>query len=394
MRREILLPRINEGVMREGYQAVIDGQGVSFTGTQQIEVARLLGNLGVDSIEIGSPVISRGALRDARDLVHFMHDAFPSTPVLVHARARKADIDAALAINDGKYKIGELELYRGTSPENRKGNGNHSIDEIIEESLRAINYIHEQDPSLFVRFGTEDGFRTPLKDLLKVIYYVAPHVNRISIPDTTGGADPFQVFTTILMARIAARNKPIQFHGHNDIGLVGGNYYAAIRAGAEVLDTSVFALGERNGIMDLRQMIMMMYRLYGREAVKNKYHLKYLEQIYQKVEEYLGSIPSNFRLGPNAQTDGAGVHQAAQRKNSMAYRIVDSTDFGETSTNIIIASAVVGANAIQMRAEQIGRDIDREQARLAAAEIQNTARSTEGGISPEEADAIVRRYST
>ena len=112
-----------------------------------------------------------------------------------------------------------------------------------------------------IRFSSEDSFRSELEDLKKVYNNVCEFgVNRIGIADTVGSADPFQVYELIRnIKKHIPENVEIEFHGHNDGNCAVANSFAALKAGATHVDTSILGIGERVGITSLNGLIARLY---------------------------------------------------------------------------------------------------------------------------------------
>jgi 2-isopropylmalate synthase len=80
--------RIFDTTLRDGEQS----PGFSMTVAEKIRMARQLESLGVDIIEAGFPIASRGDLEGARAVAREIRNC----TVAALARARRDDIDAAL----------------------------------------------------------------------------------------------------------------------------------------------------------------------------------------------------------------------------------------------------------------------------------------------------------
>jgi homocitrate synthase len=398
--------QINETLFREGQQALnpkYKDRGVVFSRNEQLGYAERIARAGVHYIEIGAPVRSPYGLETAKQLVELTRST-PNTQIAVHGRATTEDIDAFLATGATR-----LHLFRGTSNENRNGNGNISIEQIITDTIRAIEYARSKRDGLFIRFGAEDAFRTPIEDLEKVIIALAPYVDLFSLPDTTGRAIPspelkleiqqLSVYEIVEYIRELS-GRGIQFHGHNDSGLALPNYLAALAAGAEVFDTSVYHLGERNGIPSAKDLILALRTKNNAQLIKLLYNLDELHRLDQDVAAKFGQeLPPNDLYGQNVTTDTSGVHAAATLNHHLAY---DANGY-DRERQIIFASAVTGKAAVAYRASQLGiippaADIRQnaelknrvmERALEAAMRIQETAK-IQGDISPNEADEIIK----
>ncbi|MBM4432108.1 MAG: hypothetical protein FJ026_17435 [Chloroflexi bacterium] len=86
----------------------------------------------------------------------------------------------------------------------------------------------------------------------------------ISMADSNGCAVPEAVDYLIRFVRDAVGPVPaLGFHGHNTFGLATANALAAVRAGADVVDTVPLGLGEGSGITPLEELAFALEVLYG-----------------------------------------------------------------------------------------------------------------------------------
>ena len=82
---------------------------------------------------------------------------------------------------------------------------------------------------------------------------------RFRFADTLGLLDPFSTYEYIKRLRDET-DLPIEFHGHNDLGLATANTLAAIRAGREPASVTVLGLGERAGNAPLEEIAVALPR--------------------------------------------------------------------------------------------------------------------------------------
>ncbi|MCS6843531.1 MAG: homocitrate synthase [Caldilineales bacterium] len=340
---------IIESTLREGEQFV----GAQFTREQKIRIAQALDGLGVEYLELTSPLASPGSLEDIKAIVGLGLHA----RILTHIRCHKED--AKVALDTG---VDGIDVVIGTSSQLRQFSHGKSIDEIIDLAAEVLTFIRSQAPGIELRFSTEDSFRSEEKDLLRV--YLAVDrlgvVNRLGIADTVGIATPSQVLRLVSTLR-RLTTADIEFHGHNDSGCAVANAFAALEGGATHVDTSVLGIGERNGITPLGAFIARMYT-YDRETVKRKYRLDRLRRVELMVAEMVGvDIPFNNPItGFCAFTHKAGIHAKAILNKPETYEALDPTDFGLTRY-ISIAHRLTGWNAVKARAEQLGLSLTDEQ---------------------------------
>lgn len=352
---------IIESTLREGEQFV----GANFTTDDKLRIADALDELGVEYLELTSPLASPMSEQDCRVIAR----RGLSARVLTHIRCHKDD--AAIALETG---VGGLDVVIGTSSMLRQFSHGKSIDEIIEIASGVLTWIRAQAPDIELRFSTEDSFRSEERDLMNVYLAVDKLgvVNRLGIADTVGIATPRRVYELISSLRRLTK-ADIEFHGHNDTGCAVANSYSALEAGATHIDTSVLGIGERNGITPLGGFIARMYA-YNKPAVKRKYRLKKLRHVDQLVAEMVGvSIPfNNYVTGVTAFTHKAGIHSKAILNKPETYEILDPKDFGMTRY-ISIAHRLTGWNAIKDRAEQLGLPLSDEQIKRVTAEVKALA---------------------
>lgn len=379
---------ILDSTLREGQQSIHPtklGEGIVFTRDQQLEITDLLQQFGVEYIEVGSPIGSEYQASTIKEIACNLRQT--NTRLAVHCRCAKIDIDAALKVNPNI-----INLYIGTSPENRNGNGARSLEETITLAQKAAYYVKSKNEHMIVRFSTEDAFRTPPEDLKSVIQSVEGVVDKIGLPDTTGCAYPHQIYDVVSEVRSFVDDSiEIEFHGHNDRGLALANYLEALRAGANIFDATIMG-GERNGIATISGLIASIYSPVTMKILREKYNLKMLPTIDQTVADMLGiNIPLLQPLTSlGAFSEVSGVHASAHLKSHDSYMNMPASEFGR-EPSFIVASSVVGGAAIANRALEIGLIIDKEMAKAIAGIIRERAREY-GGMSPQEVDQTILEY--
>lgn len=330
---------IIESTLREGEQFV----NAFFTTAQKIRIATMLDALGVEYLELTSPLASPQSASDLETIAGLGLKA----KILTHTRCHPEDVAAAL-----KLGVDGVDVVIGTSSQLRKFSHGKSIDEIIGIARDVLPMIKEA--GVEVRFSTEDSLRSELSDLLKIYEAVdGIGVNRVGIADTVGIGNPRQIYELVSAVRGTVKCD-IEFHGHNDTGCAIANAFAAWEAGATHIDTSVLGIGERNGIASLGGFIARMYAI-DPEGVRKKYKLPLLHDIDHMVAELVDiDVPfNNYITGFCAFSHKAGIHAKAVLNDPSTYEALRPEDFGLTRY-IHIAHRLTGWNAVKHRAEQLG----------------------------------------
>ena len=130
VKEELKIPdRINifDTTLRDGEQA----PGIALTVDEKIKIAQKLDELGVDTIEMGFPTVSEGERKAAKRMVEL---GFKSN-LCGLARVLKKDIDAVID-SDLSY----AHLFIGTSPLHRDYKLKKSKEEILNQSIEAVEY--------------------------------------------------------------------------------------------------------------------------------------------------------------------------------------------------------------------------------------------------------------
>jgi len=333
---------IVDTTLREGEQF----HRANFSTQDKIEIAGQLSNFGVEYIELTSPCASPKSKSDCEIIAR----KGLKSKILTHIRCTKQD--AKTAIDSGVMGI---NFFSQSAVFQNKSNFGKQASQVLANILEVLRFTREKAPEVEIRFSMEDVFRTPVDNLIKVYKAVGKSgtVDRIGISDTVGIALPHDVEKIVRLLK-SLNQKDIEFHGHNDTECAVANSYAALKAGATHIDTSVLGIGERNGITSLAGFIARMYSLES-DLIKKKYNLENFKKLHETVSKRVGiGIPYNHPImGEAAFMHKAGVHTKSVLLNPKSYEIIDPSDFDELRT-ILIAHKLTGWNAIKDRAEKLG----------------------------------------
>jgi homocitrate synthase len=363
---------ILDSTLREGEQFA----GSFFSHEQRLTIAGMLDALGVAFIEVPSPIASP----ETSHAVQALCELDLRAHIVAHVRCTEADVQAALDTS-----IYGLNLFYGTSMELRTFSHGRRIEQIIGDAVPLVRRIRAA--GRYVRFSTEDAFRSDLIDLLTVFdAVVEAGVQRIGLPDTVGIATPKQIEHLV---RLCAERYPtvgIEFHGHNDTGCAIANTVAALEAGADCSDVTVLGIGERNGIASLSGVISQLY-VHHPEQIAT-YDLTQLAPLDQFVAECLHTaIPFNMPITASvAFTHRCGIHTKGVLGNPRAYEVLDPADFGLTR-HIDIGSRFTGRHAVGHRAAQLGLQLDSDAIRRLTHALKEQAER--GSLGQEEVDEFI-----
>jgi 2-isopropylmalate synthase len=278
--------------LRDGEQT----PGVSLTSDDKLVIAKQLDTLGVDIIEAGFPISSKG---EEEAVSRIAKEGLNST-ICGLSRTKKEDIDACL-----RCDVDLVHTFISTSDIQIKHTIKKSKEKVLEMATDSVEYI--KDHGVQCLFSAMDATRTDLDYLIRVFKAAEDAgADIINIPDTVGVMIPSAMRT--LTAEVYENVKiPIDVHCHNDFGLAVANTLAAIEAGAKEMQVAVNGLGERAGNADLEEVVMSLVSIYG---VKTNIRTEHLYEASRLIERLTGiKMPPNFPIvGENAFSHESGIH--------------------------------------------------------------------------------------
>lgn len=368
--------RIVDSTLREGEQFA----HASFTSAQRVAIARALDAFGVDVVEMTSPVASPRAARDFATIASMGLSA----RVAAHVRCREDDALAALDVG-----ATDLHVYLGTSNELRRHSHGRDLAGVLASVRAVLPPIRARVEVL--RFSCEDAFRTPARDLLRVVQAVEDlGVDRIGLADTVGAATPDEVAARVGLVRQTV-DCDIEFHGHNDGGCAIANVWAAHVAGATHLDTTVLGIGERNGIASLSGLVAR--ALQSDPSLARRFDLSRLVELDRYVADAIGiEVPFNACItSPTAFAHKAGLHAKAVLAEPRCYESLDPAAFGR-ERDVLVGHALVGRHAMARHAARLGLALGADELAAATREIKLLA--DDGALSDADVAAVLRRHAT
>lgn len=277
---------ITDDTLREGLQA----PGMSLTIEEKLEIADLLSKAGLKSAMVAYPSAHSTEIEVTREIVKrkFFNETFAL------GRTLEQDIDVIDSTG------ADISLHLPFKFED------------TSEIIKAVKYASKKGKKLEV--AVVDVIKYNEEMLFKLCSeIVGAGTDILQLPDTTGMANPAKFERIISTIRSKFKDVEIEIHCHNDCGLSMTNAILGLRAGADRVDTTVYGLGERNGITD--QMGLATYL--QNSGVDTGIDLKKLSQVYDRVLDLIlkkmgpGFFSRNYPIvGGNVGVHTAGTHAA------------------------------------------------------------------------------------
>ena len=335
--------RIFDTTLRDGEQT----PGISLTAEEKVKIAHQLDKLGVDAIEAGFPIASKGE----RESVAAVAKAELSCEIVGLARANQADIDAAI-----ESQVGCVHVFLATSDLHLKYKLKLTREEVLRKITDSITYAKSHGKT--VEYSAEDATRTDL-EFLKKVYHAAEGAgaDRINIPDTVGVSSP-QTIAHITREIGSTVKIPISIHCHDDFGLAVANSLAAVEAGAVQVHVTMNGLGERAGNTSLEEVVMSLHQLYAR---KTNVKTALLYETSRLVSTLTGIRvqPNKAVVGDNAFGHESGIHTHGITEMPLTYEPYDPADVGRRRW--FQAGKHAGAHGISIQLAEAGYFPDKGQ---------------------------------
>ncbi|MBN2073768.1 MAG: homoaconitate hydratase [Actinobacteria bacterium] len=310
---------IIDTTLRNGEQTA----GVVFSKHEKIRIARMLDEIGIPEIEIGTPDLGKIEVDIIRDIL----DSNLNARLFAYCEADPLKVKMAaeagvknIIINISTSDIHIREKYK----KNRTWVVNRLRETMKEARKNGLDFI----------ISAEDATRTDLEFLLKLISLSRKKgAYRFRICDTVSKFDPFRTFLT-MNTITSAIDFPLEMYNHNDFGMATANGMAAIRGGASSLVVSIGGLGDGTGNAALEEIVMA---------------LKYLENVelgidtskFREIAEYVAKASARAVpvwkaiVGTNVFAHESGIHADGVIKNPKNYEVFNPAEVGLTRQLVV-----------------------------------------------------------
>ena len=339
---------IFDTTLRDGEQS----PGVSLNMQEKLEIARQLENLGVDAIEAGFPISSKGDFEGVKAIAQNIR-----RPVITAlARAVRQDIDRAWEAVRYAARP-RIHTFIATSDIHMQYKLRMEPEEVLKKAVESVAYAKSLCPE--VEFSPEDASRSRPEFLYRILEAVIEAgADVVNIPDTVGYSTPAEFGAFIRGIRDHVKNigkAVISVHCHNDLGLAVANSLAAVENGARQVECTVNGLGERAGNAAMEELVMALRT--RRDYYDFQTHIV-TEQIYRSstlISSLTGMHiqPNKAVVGANAFAHESGIHQHGMMSNRETYEIMTPESIGLKQSQMILGKHS-GRHAFEERLAELG----------------------------------------
>jgi len=346
---------IFDTTLRDGEQS----PGASMTLDGKIRMAIQLEKMGVDVIEAGFPIASKGEFESVQKIA----GSLKNVTVAGLGRANKGDIDAVWnAIKVAPHS--RIHIFLATSDIHLKHKLKRTREQVLEDAAGAVKYARQYTDN--VEFSAEDATRSDLDYLCEIVRAaIDAGASVVNLPDTVGYSTPSEIRT---MFESIHENVPnvdrviLSTHCHNDLGMAVANSLAAIRAGARQIEGTINGIGERAGNVALEEIVMAIRTREDQLPFHTNIDSRQIFKTSKLLSTITGlAIPRNKPIvGKNAFAHESGVHQDGVIKEALTYEIMTPESVGVPHSSIVLGKHS-GRHGLLARCEALGMTLSDEE---------------------------------
>jgi 2-isopropylmalate synthase len=343
---------IFDTTLRDGEQS----PGISLNTQEKVEIAQQLAKLGVDVIEAGFPITSPGDFEAVEAIARKVEG-----PVVCGlARTHKADIDAAWgAIKDAPRR--RIHTFISTSDIHIEHQLQTTREDVKGQARAAVALARSYTDD--VEFSPMDATRADVEFTAEVCAIaVEEGAIVVNIPDTVGYTTPEEYqryFEQLYRLAPGLRDVRLSVHCHDDLGLAVANSYAGLLSGARQVECAVNGIGERAGNCSLEEIVMLLRTRRDEHGLDTAIDTHEIARTSRMVSRFTGySVqPNKAVVGRNAFAHESGIHQDGVLKERTTYEIMDATEVGLDSNQIVLGKHS-GRHALRDALEELGFTVE------------------------------------
>ncbi|HOD93661.1 MAG TPA: citramalate synthase [Clostridia bacterium] len=240
---------ILDSTLRDGAQ----GEGISFSVSDKLNIVKALDSFGIDYIEAGNPGSNPKDMEFFQkatmlDLKHSKLCAFGST--CRNGVHPKDDRNVKALVDSG---VDTLVIFGKTWDLHVKKVLNITLEENLIIVEKTISYL--KSLGKYVIFDAEhffDGYKSDASYAMNVLKHaIKGGADVLTLCDTNGGSMPNEVEALTKTVVSSFSEAKVAIHCHNDSGCAVANSMISVDAGAVQVQGTFIGIGERCGNADL-----------------------------------------------------------------------------------------------------------------------------------------------
>ena len=359
---------IYDTTLRDGSQ----GEGVSFSLQDKLNIARRLAETGIDFVEGGYPLSNE---KDVAFFQQIRRDDLGDTKICAFGMTRRKSMAAAddpgmqalvAAQTPCITVVGKTWDYHATEVLRV------SLDENVAMIGESVEFLAGNAEVIYDAEHFFDGYKANADYALQTIRSAAQAGAKwLVLCDTNGGSLPEEVaeITRVAREHVKDFDVTIGIHTHNDGELAVANALASVDAGAGQVQGTINGIGERCGNSDLISVMANLaikktgYEVLGGRSLKSLTELS--RYVYETANLQLRS--GQPFVGQSAFAHKGGMHVHAIIKSASTYEHIDPVTVGNERR--VLVSELSGRSNIVAMATKHNIDDDKELMNKILAEV-------------------------
>ncbi|MCA1782705.1 MAG: citramalate synthase [Dermatophilaceae bacterium] len=346
---------VYDTTLRDGAQQ----EGLNLSVADKLAIARHLDDLGVGYIEGGWPGANPKdteffhRAQTELDLRNATLAAFGATR---RAGGRAAEDPLTLALLHSGAPVVTLVAKSHTGHVERALRT--TLGENLEMIRDTVRFLTAEGRRVFVDAEHFfDGYRLEREYALEAIRAAMESgAELVALCDTNGGMLPGQV-ADVVADVLDATGARVGIHCHNDTGCAVANSMAAVDAGATHVQGTINGYGERTGNANLVTIVSNLQLKQGVPLIDPD-RLRDSTRISHAISE-ITNVPAYSRqpyTGSSAFAHKAGLHASAIKVDPDLYQHLDPALVGNEMRMLV--SDMAGRASIELKAREVGIDLD------------------------------------
>lgn len=312
--------------LRDGAQ----GENISFSHEDNMQIAKLLDKFGMDYIEGGQAQSNPKVIRFFKEMNKVeLKKAKLATFGMTRRKNIKVEEDQNLQVMLSVKtpvctlvgKSWDLHVTKGLRT---------TLEENLAMIADSVRYLKSKKRE--VVYDAEhffDGYKANPDYAMKCLQAAAEAgADCLALCETNGGCLPHEV-AEITAEVVKATSCNVGIHCHNDGGLAVANSLMAVHGGAVHVQGTVNGYGERTGNADLIQVIANLMLKMGKRCVPAR-NLKKLTEFSHVIDEIANQAPNPRQpfVGRCAFAHKGGMHVSALQRDKSTYEHIDPEEVG------------------------------------------------------------------
>ena len=341
--------------LRDGEQS----PGCTMHHDEKLRMAHQLAVLGVDVLEAGFAIASKGDLESIRAIAREVRG--PRIASL--ARCKREDIEAAARAIE-PAPLNRIHVFLASSDLHLEAKLKITRTQALEQTATSVAMALEYTDD--VEFSAEDATRSDMDFLVELVTIaVQAGATTINLPDTVGYTTPDEykaMFARLKREVPGADGVVFSTHCHDDLGMAVANSLAGIEGGARQVECAINGIGERAGNAALEEIAAALATRRDKFPFANGINMKQLYPTSKMLAEMIsfGCSPNKAVVGANAFAHESGIHQHGMLANPLTYEIMTPESVGVTATNLVLGKHS-GRRLLEQKLAELGVTLNRIQ---------------------------------